>query len=111
MRHSGRGDTQKQRQSAAAGGRESGLVVCGRFRVSTAPVLGLTRAAADGHAVLLRIKVIPVASAAPKQEGSTAALLGDKVPTLQHGMTRAGHSPSPTHGWDMCTQTQIKNQI
>lgn len=52
-------------------------------------VLGLTRAAADSQAVLLRFKVIPVAPTAPKQEGSTAALLRHEVPALQHGMTRA----------------------
>lgn len=61
----------------------------GHFMVSTAPLPGLTRAAADSEAVLLRIKVIPVAPTAPKQEGNAAALLRQEVPPLQHGTTGA----------------------
>lgn len=54
-----------------------------------ASVPGLTRAAADSEAVLLRLKVIPVAPTAPKQEGGAAARLRHEVPTLQHGVTWA----------------------
>lgn len=54
-----------------------------------ASVPGLTRAAADSEAVLLRLKVIPVAPTAPKQEGGAAAHLRHEVPTLQHGVTWA----------------------
>lgn len=46
---------------------------------------GLTDAAADRQAVLLRLKVIPVPAAATVDKLSTAALLEVKVPAGQHG--------------------------
>lgn len=58
---------------------------------------GLTDAAADSQAVLLRLKVIPVASAAAVDKLNTATLLSVKEPAGQHGPTRTGLCVGPAH--------------
>lgn len=80
-------DRSEINQSAAASG------CCHRER----PRAGLTDAAADRQAVLLRLKVIPVASAAAVDKLNAAALLSVKVPAGQHGPARTCLCTGPAH--------------
>ena len=67
---------------------------------------GLTDAVADREAVLLGVKVIPVAAAAAVDKLGTAALLAVKVPAGQHGTARTGLRAGQTHLWDAHTRAQ-----
>lgn len=65
--------------------------------LSRVPSPGLTDAAADRQAVLLRLKVIAVAAAAAVDELSTVPHLAVKVPAGQHGPARTRLSLGPAH--------------
>lgn len=58
---------------------------------------GLTDAAADRQAVILRLKVIAVAAAAAVDELSTSPHLAVKVPAGQHGPARTCLRLGPAH--------------